>query len=130
MPGPEDRGPEDRRPRSVYGVGGEPDPRFSMANERTALAWVRTALAVVAAGVGLTTAARLTAMPRLLDGFAAVLCVLGAGLAGAAVLGWRRRERALRLGRPLPAPMGLSWLAVLLVVVSGALAVTVAARRP
>ena len=32
--------------------------RFSMANERTALAWLRTALSVVAAGVGLTTLAR------------------------------------------------------------------------
>jgi putative membrane protein len=26
----------------VYGVGTEPDPRFSLANERTYLAWVRT----------------------------------------------------------------------------------------
>ena len=43
-----DREPEPRRPRSVYGIGGEPDPRFSMANERTALAWVAVAVAVVA----------------------------------------------------------------------------------
>ena len=35
-----------RRPRSVYGGGEEPDPRFSLANERTALAWMRTALAL------------------------------------------------------------------------------------
>ena len=31
-----------RRPLSVYGHGEEPDPRFSLANERTALAWMRT----------------------------------------------------------------------------------------
>ena len=36
-------------PRWVYGHGSTPDPRFSLANERTFLAWVRTALAVVAA---------------------------------------------------------------------------------
>jgi putative membrane protein len=43
---------DDRNPLAVYGVGEEPDPRFSLANERTALAWVRTALAFVAILVG------------------------------------------------------------------------------
>ena len=40
--------PEDRWPRSVYAHGTDPDPRFSLANERTFLAWVRTGLALVA----------------------------------------------------------------------------------
>ena len=31
--------------------GEEPDYRFSLANERTFLAWIRTALAVLAGGV-------------------------------------------------------------------------------
>jgi putative membrane protein len=106
-----DAGEPPRRPRSVYAVGGEPDARFSMANERTALAWVRTALAVVAAGIGLTTVARLAALPGAVDALAAVLCVVGAALAGVAVRGWQRRERAMRLGRPLPAPAALPWLA-------------------
>ena len=100
-----------RRPRSVYGVGDEPDPRFSMANERTALAWVRTALAFVAGGVGLTSVARLAGLSRFLDVVAGVLCALGALLAVSAVLGWQRRERAMRLDRPLPAPIALPWLA-------------------
>ena len=39
----------DRRPQWVYGEGEEPDPRFTLANERTFLAWVRTALAMLAA---------------------------------------------------------------------------------
>ena len=44
----------DRRfPRSVYGEGEEPDPRFSLANERTFLAWLRTALAMYAAAFAL-----------------------------------------------------------------------------
>jgi putative membrane protein len=100
-----------RRPRSVYGVGEEPDPRFSMANERTALAWVRTSLAFVAGGVGLTSVARLAGLSRFLDVVAGVLCALGAVLAVSAVLGWQRRERAMRLDLPLPAPAALPWLA-------------------
>jgi putative membrane protein len=35
---------DQRTPQSVYGQGDEPDPRFSLANERTALAWMRSAL--------------------------------------------------------------------------------------
>jgi putative membrane protein len=111
-----------RRPRSVYALGSEPDPRFSMANERTALAWVRTALAFVAGGVGLTSVARIAGLSRLLDVVAAALCVLGALLAVVAVLGWRRRELAMRLDRPLPAPLALPWLGALVAVVALVLA--------
>ncbi len=42
-----------RFPRQVYEVGTEPDPRFTLANERTFLAWIRTALALIAAGIAL-----------------------------------------------------------------------------
>jgi putative membrane protein len=104
--------PAARRPRSVYGRGSEPDPRFSMANERTALAWVRTALALVAGGVGLTSLARLANLSRFLDLVAVILCAGGAALAVVAVVGWRRRELAMRLDEPLPAPVALTWLGV------------------
>ncbi|WP_143342795.1 YidH family protein, partial [Crossiella equi] len=40
-----------RWPERVYGVGEEPDPRFTLANERTFLAWIRTSLGLMAAGV-------------------------------------------------------------------------------
>ena len=45
--------PDGRRrwPGRVFDVGDEPDPRFSLANERTFLAWIRTSLALIAAGV-------------------------------------------------------------------------------
>jgi len=103
-------------------MGDEPDPRFSMANERTALAWVRTALAFVAGGVGLTSVARIAGLSRLLDVVAVALCVLGALLAVVAVLGWRRRELAMRLDRPLPAPFALPWLGALVAVIALVLA--------
>jgi len=107
-----------RRPRSVYGVGDEPDPRFSLANERTALAWMRTALALVAAGVGLTSLIEVAGLPRSLEVIAALACLGGAALALRALAGWRASERALRVGQPLPAPRALGWLAGLIVVVA------------
>ncbi|WP_307868458.1 YidH family protein [Cellulosimicrobium cellulans] len=107
-----------RRPRSVYGVGTEPDARFSLANERTALAWVRTGLGLVAGGVALTSFATFADMPGVLDVVAGVACLAGAGFAGYALVSWRRNERALRLRRRLPAPSGLPVLVVGVVVLA------------
>ncbi|WP_062291500.1 YidH family protein [Demequina phytophila] len=90
-------------PRRVYGVGDAPDARFSMANERTYLAWTRTSLALFATGVGLEALdAPIHVTIRLI--VAVLFCVLGivAGVAG--LVGWLRAERALRLGTPLPGP--------------------------
>ncbi|MDF9875757.1 putative membrane protein [Cellulosimicrobium cellulans] len=107
-----------RRPRSVYGVGTEPDARFSLANERTALAWVRTGLGLVAGGVALTSFATFADMPGVLDVVAGVACLVGAGFAGYALVSWRRNERALRLRRRLPAPSGLPVLVVGVVILA------------
>lgn len=105
--------PDDhRRPRSVYGVGTEPDARFSLANERTALAWVRTGVGLVAGGVALTSFATFADLPGLVDVVAAVACLVGACCAVYALVAWRRNERALRRREPLPAPGGLPVLVV------------------
>jgi len=100
-----------RRPASVYGVGTEPDARFSLANERTALAWLRTALGLVAGGVGLASLASLTD-PHVVvvDVVAALACATGGLVALYALRRWRATERALRLGRPLPVPGALPTL--------------------
>ena len=81
----------------------EPDPRVTLANARTFLAWSRTALALVAAGLGIV---------QLLPPFRGVpfgrhvlgipLIVLGAVMAIAAYLDMRRNQAALRRGEPLP----------------------------
>lgn len=91
----------------MYDHGSEPDVRFSLANERTALAWVRTGLGLVAGGVALTSFASFTELPLVLDLIAAISCLAGAGLALYALRTWRRNERALRTGTPLPAPAAL-----------------------
>lgn len=90
--------------------GREPDPRFTFANERTFLAWSRTALALVVAGL---------AIVQLLPPFPGVpagrhllgipLIVLGAVLAVVAYAEWVRDQRALRRGEPLPRSI-LPWI--------------------
>ncbi|PFG33721.1 YidH family protein [Sanguibacter antarcticus] len=109
---------DDRRPRSVYSHGDEPDIRFSLANERTALAWVRTGLGLVAGGVALTSFATFAELPLVLDLIAAIACLAGAALALYAMHTWRRNELALRTGTPLPAPTALPALVAGVVVMA------------
>jgi putative membrane protein len=92
----------DRRwPRWVYGEGTEPDYRFSLANERTYLAWIRTALALLAAGVALDVVdISRTALPQKV--LTIVLVVLGLASAAAAWTRWAMVERAIRRNQPLP----------------------------
>jgi putative membrane protein len=92
-----------RFPRWVYRDGAEPDPRFSLANERTFLAWVRTALALLAGGVGLE-ALKIPAHDGLRLAAAGVLLVLGLLAIVQGWIGWARTERSLRLARAIPGP--------------------------
>lgn len=102
---------DQRRPTSVYGVGEEPDPRFSLANERTALAWMRTALALVGGGVAFVSLASLATLPAWTALLGAAACLGGGALAVRGVVAWARVERALRLREPLPSPGALFALA-------------------
>lgn len=105
---------QDRRwPRWVYAHGEEPDYRFSFANERTFLAWIRTALAMLAAGVAVD--ALPLALPSALQSLLAGL-LTAAGTLGAIVgwLHWARSERALRQQRPLPSNTWTPALALVL----------------
>jgi putative membrane protein len=91
-----------RFPRRVYDVGTEPDPRFTLANERTFLAWIRTALALIAAGVALDALAA-DVQPGLRVSASVILLLLGAVVPALAWFTWMDIERALRQGTPLPA---------------------------
>jgi putative membrane protein len=111
----------------VYGVGREPDPRFTFANERTFLAWVRTALGFVAAGVALAAVGRLGGGLGLEARVAALLLVLAGLVSGVGALTrWVRNERALRLDEPLPSSPLLVVVAGI-VVLAAAVAVVVVA---
>ncbi len=92
-----------RFPSFVYGRGVEPDPRFSLANERTFLAWIRTSLALVAAGVALEALA-LPINPELRFAAAILFVVLGLFAAVFSWLSWARIEVAMRAHRALPGP--------------------------
>ncbi|HTX80781.1 MAG TPA: DUF202 domain-containing protein [Streptosporangiaceae bacterium] len=97
--------PPDRQHPVAAGAPDEsaPDPRFTLANERTFLAWSRTALALVAAGL---------AIVQLLPPFHGVplgrhvlgipLIVLGAVVAVVAYVEMTRNQAAMRRGDPLP----------------------------
>ncbi|WP_210508346.1 YidH family protein [Naasia sp. SYSU D00057] len=92
-----------RFPASVYGRGEEPDPRFSLANERTFLAWIRTSLALLAAGVALE-ALELPIQPGLRIAASVLFIVLGLLAALQSWFGWAATERSLRAQRALPGP--------------------------
>ncbi len=90
--------------RRLFPDGEEPDPRFTLANERTFLAWMRTALAFIAGGVGIEALPASVMSPGLRT-FAA-LAAIGTGilLAAGSAVRWLRIERAMRRNEPLPVP--------------------------
>lgn len=117
----------ERFPKAVFGVGTEPDPRFSLANERTFLAWIRTAIALIAGGVAIDAVALpLPVWVRAVT--SVVLLAFGVALPLLAWLNWASTERALRLGRPLPASVVTLPLAVGVVLVAAFIVVGVLIR--
>lgn len=90
-----------RFPVTVYRYGTEPDPRFTLANERTFLAWIRTSLALLAAAVALL-ALDLPLHAGLQLAAAAIFALAALGAAVWAWFSWAAVERAMRLGSALP----------------------------
>ncbi len=90
-----------RRTDRLSTVGEDPDARFSLANERTFLAWIRTAVALVVAGLAVAqffeSRSEVTRMAIALP-----LLLVGAAIALRSYGGWEDKERAMRLGEPLP----------------------------
>lgn len=106
-------------------AGLEPDYRFTLANERTFLAWQRTSLALLA-----TAVAVIEFLPQHTDsitryGLGAMFGTLAAVTAGGGLHRWHAGDHAIRAGLPLPAARSMPVLAVVLLV-SGLITVTVA----
>src|SRR3954449_12694808 len=82
--------------------GEAPDPRFTLANERTYLAWNRNALALVGGGLAAAQLLHFDSEPvRLCVALPPI--VMGGVLAALSYRRWEANELAMREGRPLPA---------------------------
>lgn len=112
--GPIDASPNRSRWWVTADDGEEPDYRFTLANERTFLAWIRTALGLLAGGV---------AVGQLVDPFdienaTTALALLAVGCSVVLVIGgylrWVAVQRAIRRGESLPAPLLVPVVAVAL----------------
>ncbi|MEU7372131.1 DUF202 domain-containing protein [Streptomyces albidoflavus] len=111
-------------PARIADEGDTPDYRFSLANERTFLAWLRTALALIAGGFAVDQF-----LPGLPDGWriALALGLLASGVLCAlrAVHHWVRCERAMRRGEDLPVSRFPAVLSLLVAVVALTMVVVV-----
>jgi putative membrane protein len=133
MSGTPDRPPEKSHPEthgwwrwltggnSLEGVGEQPDYRFTLANERTFLAWIRTALALVAGGVAVVQLVPEFSVAGGRRVLGVALILLAIIVSGASYRRWQRNELALRLNQPLP-PSRLPWLVAIGLLVVAALA--------
>jgi putative membrane protein len=100
-----------RRARPSWQDEGEdPDYRFTLANERTYLAWIRTALSLLAGAVAvvqLLPPFRIEGARTLLG---ALLAVLGITTTVFAYRRWESNERAMRTARKLTYSVALPLL--------------------
>jgi len=105
----------------------EPDYRFTLANERTFLAWVRTALALLAGGVALHSLGESFSSSAVRTGLAIAAVALSFVLTVGAYARWRGVQDAMRTGRPLPHPYLAPLLATGVAVVAAVVGVVLVA---
>jgi putative membrane protein len=106
--------------------GEEPDYRFSLANERTFLAWVRTALALLAGGVVLEQFSSQIGPHVVIVILAIALSVIAAVLSAIAFVRWRANEIAMRHGRRLPSTIAIPLLSAVVLAVAAVIAILLA----
>lgn len=86
----------------IRAVGTDPDYRFTLANERTFLAWLRTGLALLAGAVALASLVHDFGPRSLRIAITICLLILSLIVTLGSYVRWDRAERALRENRPLP----------------------------
>ncbi len=82
------------------------------------MAWIRTALGFLAAGVGLDQLTPDLSTPLIREILALLLCVFAGGLAIYSYVRWLNNERAMRLKKDLPYTRGLALISVLMLMVA------------
>ncbi len=101
-----------RRGAPVHRVGAPADPRFSLANERTFLAWNRTALALIGGGLAEAQLLR-SGSNTLREVISLGLIILGAAINTIGLTRWRTNETAMRLRAPRgPSPLAPAFVAL------------------
>lgn len=108
--------------------GTEPDPRFTLANERTFLAWIRTSLALLAGGVAIEAFTADLFNDGLRQSVAVLLLVLALLIGGGSFFRWLNVERSMRRQDPLPLPWTAPILAIGGALVAATMMVFVLAR--
>lgn len=103
-------------PRSGEEAGEEPDYRFTLANERTFLAWIRTALALMAAAVAVVHLLPRLDIPGVRRTLGTLLILAALIISGYAYPRWLAVQRAMRTGEPLPRSLLLPVTAAVLTV--------------
>ncbi|NLG56443.1 MAG: DUF202 domain-containing protein [Rhodococcus sp.] len=98
----------------------EPDYRFTLANERTFLAWQRTALGLLATSVAVLHFVPVPDHPVFAYVLGAALAVLAIACATGGLLRWRRGDQAIRDNAPLPGSTLMATLAIVLVAIGAA----------
>jgi putative membrane protein len=88
--------------------GEDPDYRFSLANERTYLAWSRTALSLLAGAVAVDQLASNFGSAGTRKALGVVLALCGLAVAGLSYSRWAAVERAMRRSAKMPFP----WLVI------------------
>jgi putative membrane protein len=88
----------------------EPDYRFTLANERTFLAWLRTALGLLAAAVAVVQLVPELAIPGARHAVGGMLALLAVFTAASGMHRWEQVNKAMRLGLPLPRQRTPLWL--------------------
>jgi len=112
---PSDPGPDSGRSKFTAKLllgGTEPDPRFTLANERTFLAWIRTSLALLAGGIAVEAFTSDLLGPGIRKTTAILLLVLAMVIGAGAFFRWLNVERAMRQKAPLPLPVIAPILAI------------------
>lgn len=96
----------------------EPDYRFTLANERTFLAWLRTSLGLLAAAVAVVQLVPELAVPGARHVLGGMLALLAIVTAGSGLHRWGQVDRAIRRGLPLPRHRMPIWLGAGLILVA------------
>ena len=113
---------DDSRPVRPQGkwwqVGKTPDYRFTLANERTFLAWIRTALALMAGAVGIEQFSPQLSSEELRIIISTMLLLAASCMGYMAWQRWRRNEYAMRLEEDLPYTRALAIIAILMAVLA------------